>query len=148
MKIFIEQIDNTSYMPLGYAKLPSFLVRFRSSAFSGVARLVPGSGLPEDCEGREFEVEIGQDSIAEFCVTKLTKNTGVTALGAAGSFSVQGVVSSVVTATEPIGNQFTYVDAGDAIFTLSLNDTGGIRPDVGACVAFIVKGISFWDEEV
>jgi hypothetical protein len=148
MKIFIDKIDRASVLAIGFAKLPSFLVHFSSTSFSGSARLVPGSGRLEDCEGHEFEVEIGQESVSEFCVTKPTKTTSVEALGTAGSFRVHGIVSYVLTTTEPIFNAFSDVTAGDAIFSLSLNDTGGLRLDVGTSVTFIVHGLSFWDEAI
>ena len=146
MEIFIHKIDCASGLAIGFAKLPSFLVNFSSSSFSGVARLVPASDRPEDCEGHVFDVEIGQESISEFCVTKPTKTTSIEALGTAGSYRVHGTVSFHITTSQPIANPSSIITAGDAIFSLSLNDMGGVRLDVGTSVSFIVHDLSFWDE--
>ncbi|MEN9865828.1 MAG: hypothetical protein RL748_1418 [Pseudomonadota bacterium] len=148
MKIFVSKIDSASVQLIGCAKLPSFLVDFRSSTFSGIGRLVPAFDYPEDCVGREFEVEIGQGSITEFCITDPATTTSIAALAVAGSFSVHGIVSFVETAAVPIENQFFHIAVDDAIFMLSLDDTGGLRPGVGSFVAFIVHDVSFWDEAI
>jgi hypothetical protein len=146
MKIFIDKIDSASILEIGFAKYPSFLIHFRASAFSGGARFVPASDRPEDCEGHEFEVEIAQESISEFCVTKPTKTTSIEALGMAGSYRVHGTVSFYITTIESIANPSIKITAGEAIFILSLNDMGGVRLDVGTSVSFIVHDLSFWDE--
>ncbi len=148
MKIIIEKIDGESVLPIGFAKLPSFLVNFRSSSFSGIARFVPASGRPENCEGCEFEVEIAQDSITEFCIIEGIVTPSVEIMDATGSFKVCGVISSVMALTDPIGGQFTFVAVNDALFTLTNNDMSNLRPDVGTSVAFIVHDMSFWDEAI
>lgn len=148
MKITIDEIDSKSLQLIGFANLPSFIVHFRASTFDGIARFVPACDAPNECAGRQFTVEIAQESITDFRVLELPRDASIESLAAAGSFRVFGTVSFVLTPLEPVDSRFTFVRAGDATFTLGTHDTCGIQPDVGSWVTFIVDGMSFWDEAI
>jgi hypothetical protein len=50
--------------------------------------------------------------------------------------------------SELAGNRITYAAVGDAIFTLTLADTCGLKPNEGTVVEFIAHDISLWDDEI
>lgn len=145
MIIFIDEVDSESFLPIGYTNLPSFFVKFKSACFDGVARFVPASGLPADCAGHEFGVEIAQDFVTDFKIVSGGEVLKVEPLEKVGSFRVCGEVRGVPKPTE---GQTTTVVIGEAYFTLTLDDIGKIRPDVGDVVTFIVHDLSLWDETI
>lgn len=148
MKIVINSIDATSSAPRGFTPLASYLVRFGSSTFSGSARLVPASGFADAQPGDQVVVELAQESVSDFKVCGTLPPESVQALPQPGDFMVCGIVTDVVLASEPAGNRFTYVRAGEAYFCLSLEEIGDCRPERGSAVEFIVHDVSLWDEAI
>jgi hypothetical protein len=147
MKVSINSIDASSEKPLGYTPMPSFLVHFQGTAFSGVARLVPASGLPTNCVGAEFDTEIAQESISDFQVVESTDPT-VSYLGQPGVFKVLGRVVGVSPVTEPQGGFIVTVVVNDAFFMLTHADLDFKRPEVGAMVEFTTRELALWDEVI
>lgn len=144
MRITIEEIDSASMRLIGHTPQPSFVVRFRSAAFSGVARLVPALGNAEDCAGIEMSVEITQGSVTQFSVIDHPEMNSVQALQEPGSFKVAGTVESQ--SGEPGAQGYAFIMAGEACFCLSEEEMGGIWPEPGSAVAFIASDVTFWDE--
>ncbi|MBD8655261.1 hypothetical protein IFT68_06425 [Oxalobacteraceae sp. CFBP 13730] len=145
MIIFIDEIDSESCFPLGYTNLPSFIAKFKSAEFEGVARFVPASGLPQDCAGHEFGVEIAQDSITDFQIVSGGAGSAIEPLSMTGSFRVRGKVRG---SSGPAGRETTTVAVGEAFFTLTPDDVGQLRPAIGDTVIFILHGLSLWDEVI
>lgn len=134
-----------SERPLGYTGLPSFVVKFHSSGFDGVARFVPATGLSQDCVGHEFGVEIAQDSVTDFQIIAGGAVPEIVYLDKLGSFRVRGAVRGV---PRPNGGQTITVAVGEAYFTLTLDDIGQIPANVGDTVMFTVHDLSLWDEVI
>ena len=59
---------------------------------------------------------------------------------------IRGTVRAVSLPTALVGNRTTCVQAGDADFCLALQDIGGLRPEAGTTVEFVVHDLSMWDE--
>lgn len=148
MRIVIGDIDKDSFELRGYAPTPSFVVQFSSATFSGTARLVPYSGVADAKTGDEFFVEIAQGSVSGFRLNGAVEPPAVVPLPTPGDFEVRGTVRHVWYPSEPAGNRITEVNVGDADFSLSLEDIGHFRPDIGTKVEFVVHDLSMWDESI
>lgn len=148
MHIVIDSIDKESFELRGFTPQPSFRIRFTSSTFAGIARLVPFSGLADAKPGDEFDVEIAQESVSEFRLSEPSGIVGVEPLLMPGDFKVRGIVRFVSPPSEPAGNWDIYVQVGGADFVLPLQNPAILRPDVGAEVEFVVHDLSLWDESL
>lgn len=148
MRIVIGSIDKDSFELRGYTPTPSFVVQFSSVTFSGTARLVPFSGLADAKPGDEFFVEFAQGSVSEFRLSGSVEPSAVVPLPTPGDFKVRGTVRHVSYPSEPAGNRITDVNVGDADFSLSLEDIGDLRPDIGTKIEFVVHDLSMWDESI
>jgi hypothetical protein len=147
MNVVIDDIESAVKL-IGFMKMPSYRVNFSSAIFGGIARFVPASGVPEQCMGSEFSVEIAQESVTNFRILNDPVSEGIDSTGEEGCFHVRGIVHAVMDCSEPPGNRITYAAVGDAIFTLTLDDTGGLRPNEGTAVEFIAHDISLWDDAI
>ena len=147
MNIVIDAIESTVKL-IGFTKMPSYRVHFNSAIFEGIARFVPASGVPDQCKGSQFGVEIGQEYVTNFRILNIPNLEQIDSTGEDGCFHVRGVVHAVMDCSEPPGNCITYVAVGDAIFTLTLDDSGGVKPNEGTVVEFIAHDISLWDDEI
>lgn len=144
MNIVIEEIDTASMRPIGHAGQASFVVSFRSAAFSGIARLVPALERPEECLGRDFIVELTQGAVTHFGVLDLAQLNAVEALETPGSFKVSGTVESL-SAGSDAGSGYAFIMAGEACFCLSAEEMGGLWPAPGSPVCFIAHDLTLWD---
>lgn len=147
MNIVIDTIESTVEL-IGFTKMPSFSVRFHSAGFEGIARFVPASGTSDQCKGSQFGVEICQEYVTDFRILDSFNLAKVDPTGEDGCFHVCGTIHAVMDCSEPAGSRITYVAVGDAIFTLTLADTGGLKPNEGSVVEFIAHDISLWDDEI
>jgi hypothetical protein len=147
MNIVIDTIESTVKL-IGFTKMPSFRIHFNSAIFGGIARFVPASGIPDQCKGSLFSVEICQEYVTDFRILDQANLARVDSTGEDGCFHVCGAIHAVMDCSEPVGNRITYVAVGDAIFTLTLADTRGLKPNEGTVVDFIVHDISLWDDEI
>jgi hypothetical protein len=147
VKIFLDKIDSLGMKSIGYTQLASFPTHFQSKTFEGWGRFVPGAEQLEDYINREIEVEIAQETVIDFRVSK-NRVHKIEPLEEQFSYFVVGEVKHIAFHSEPVGNQTTYVESGDAVFTLNLSDIGSIRPNIGETVEFQVCGLSLWDESI
>lgn len=148
MRIVITSIDTDSLRLRGFTPTPSYGVQFSSQTFSGTARLVPAAELADVKEGAEFEVELAQESVTECRLSAMAGSTGVEPILPLGDFAVRGIVRYLSFPSEQAGNRITYVQAGDAVFCLALEDLRDFRPEVGTTVEFIVHDLSMWDQAI
>ncbi|MDQ1815545.1 hypothetical protein RBA41_19785 [Massilia sp. CCM 9210] len=146
MNITIEEIDSASMRLIGYTPQPSFVVHFRSAAFSGIARLVPALERADDCLGMEFHVEITQGSVTQFGVLDQAAMNAVEALDTPGSFKVTGMLESQSVPSDPSAQRHAFIMAGEACFCLSEEEMGGLWPEPGSRVAFVAHDVSLWDD--
>lgn len=144
MRIIIEDINKHSFELRGFTPMPSYNVQFNSEVFSGVARLIPFSGVPDAPVGTEFEVELAHEAVSGFRLCEVS-SPSVEPLSALGDFKVHGIVRHVTFPSAPPGNRITWVHVGKADFVLSVEDTRRWRPAVGSGVEFIVHDLSMWD---
>ncbi|NHZ61520.1 hypothetical protein [Massilia genomosp. 1] len=144
MNVTIEEIDSASMRPIGSSPQPSFVVHFRSAAFSGIARLVPALERAEDCLGQEFNVEICQGSVTQFGVLDQPALNAVEAQDTPGSFKVTGIVESQ--SADPGAQRYGFITAGEACFCLSEAEMGGLWPEPESIVSFIAHDVTLWDE--
>lgn len=133
---------------LGYTKLPSFPVQFSSSVVNGLALFVPASGEGRGCASQSFDVEINQEKVSKLKRGGLDSVESVAALPEANAYEVSGKVISVVPIGEPEGHEVITVQAGEAIFTLSWDELGGVKLSLGERVTFIAHTLSLWDEAI
>ena len=133
---------------LGYMQLPSFPIRFSSSVANGLALFVPASGEAQGCAGQTFDVEINQEKVSALERASLESVDSIVALPEPNAFKVSGRVISAVSMAEPVDNEIISVKAGEAIFTLSRNELGGVKLALGECVTFIAHTLSLWDEAI
>jgi hypothetical protein len=147
MRITIERIDTSAMETRGYMQLPSFPVHFRSTTVSGNARFIPASSELQQCVGQSFDVEINQEAVTEFEVSKCGGvDEAVVALPEQAAFRVHGVVTSVIQLSEPEGEQVITVKAKEAFFTLTQADVRDTQLSTGEVVSFVVHEVSLWDE--
>lgn len=147
VKIFLDKIDSLEEKRIGHTQMASFPAHFKSKDFEGWGRFVPGTEQLEDYVNQEVEVEIAQDKVIGFCVSK-SQVKKVEPLDEQFNYFVVGEVKHIAFHSEPVGNQTTYVESGDALFVLTLSDIGIIRPTIGELVEFQVCGLSLWDESI
>jgi hypothetical protein len=88
MIILIDEIDSESFLPIGNTNLPSFVAKFRSTYFDGIARFVPASGLPQNCVGHEFGAEICHESVTDFQIVTEGAVPEIASLDRTSSFRV------------------------------------------------------------
>ncbi|NHZ91459.1 hypothetical protein F2P45_20975 [Massilia sp. CCM 8733] len=146
MIITTEDIDSASMRPVGYAQLPSFVARFRSVPFSGVARLVPAYDNPRDCLDLELGVQITQGSVTDFRVIGLPAIVGADALDIPGSFKVCGILESQSPPSETGEGRYAFIAVGEASFCLSEQEMGGMWPEPESIVSFVAHDVTLWDE--
>lgn len=146
MKITIEDIDSASMRPIGHSQYPSFVARFRSVPFSGVARLVPAVDDPKDCVGLELGVEITQGSVTDFQVIGLPAIVGADALETPASFKVCGILESQSPPSETGEGRYAFIAVGEASFCLSEEEMGGMWPEPESIVSFVAHDVTLWDE--
>lgn len=146
MRITIDSLDTSDEKRLGYTAMPSYAVSFRSALISGNARFVPASETPMLCVGEVVDVEISQERISEFEVFQSGATLeSVVARSQVNGFIVHGVVSSVRSVNEPIGQQCIIVTAGEAQFFLSKTEIGGLNLPIGTAVCFVAHDVALWD---
>ncbi|MEN9866574.1 MAG: hypothetical protein RL748_2164 [Pseudomonadota bacterium] len=147
MNIVIDTIESTAKL-IGFTNMPSFRVHFSSAVFKGIARFVPASGTSDQCKGSQFGVEICQEYVTDFRILDSPNLARIDSTGEDGCFHVCGAIHAVMDCSELAGNRITYAAVGDAIFTLTLADTCGLKPNEGTVVEFIAHDISLWDDEI
>ena len=145
MKIYINAINSSKSEAIGYTKMASYQVHFKSLGFEGWARFVPFDENPEAYVHQCLEVEIGYESITGLCVCEYQQQK-VVPLAERFSYHVCGEVRTVIQHSEPVGNRTIYVVAGDADFALDFAVIGNLKPIEGDMVEFDIHGLSLWDE--
>ena len=141
MRITIQRLDEKSMLPIGNMLIPSYLVHFESSFVNGQARFVPALFDFVGCIGQTFDVEVNQDSVSDFILSKHSQDQHtVVAQFESGSFLVRGLVSAAYPE-----NDLIVVTANEVNFTLTNRDFGDIKPCIGDEVSFIAHGVSLWD---
>lgn len=149
MQISIEAIDADSMQSIGCTRMPSYEVTFRSPTVCGKARFVPASTEVNSCTGQSFEVEVSQERVTGLrSLGNHPLAESVTALPESGAFQIQGVVTSIVSLTEPAGMTVVAVAARGALFSLAGEELGGVKLSLGEKVTFIAHDVSLWDAAI
>jgi hypothetical protein len=147
MQIFIDIVSAVKPEAIGYTKMPSYPVHFKSLGFEGWAKFVPFGENPKDYLNKELEVEIAYESIVglHLCQRRQQK---VVPLSKRFGYHVCGEVITISHHSEPAGNRTIYVSAGDADFALNFSDIGNLEASKGDMLEFEVHGLALWDEMI
>ncbi len=149
MQILVTAIDPTQQTRLGYTQLPSFMAKFEGAEFSGSAWFVPASGKADGNAGQTLEVELSQERVTQVTLEDAKDfEPRVQNLSEPASYRVTGFVDFVTQLKDPIEACIVYISVGNANFTLTTSELGGIKPVQGGHLSFTVHGLSLWDEAI
>ena len=147
MKIFIDIVDEAKPEAIGFTKMPSYPVHFKSLGFEGWAKFVPFGENAEGYLNQELEVEIGYKRIVGLRVCQ-RRQQKVEPLTERFSYHVCGEVTTITHHSEPPGNRTMYVSVGDADFALNCADIGNLEASKGDMLEFEIHGLALWDEMI
>lgn len=112
--------------------------RFRWYATEGSALIVPYSGREDDLvPGARLSVETSHESVSAFEIVSPRRAPGLSQLARAGDYAVTGTVDFLV-------GEVIEIDVEDLHVAVDLEESGGVVPDAGDGVAFLLHGLSLW----
>lgn len=143
MIIEILQIDRRDVVPVAGGRALGYRGQFRSSLISGSAVLVPYTkGEQALLAGNCISVETSQESVSEFRFVSPELNPCIRAIDPPGDYAVVG---TIILNT---GDYCFDIEVEELTFALDDEDTNGRVPEIGQRVAFVVHGLSLWDENI
>lgn len=117
--------------------------RFRCRGAEGTALIVPYSGREDSLvSGTRLSVETAFQSVSEFAIVSLERAPGMIELTRPGDFAVTGTVDLVG------DDDMIEIDVNDLSFPVDVEESGGVVPQAGDRVAFVLHGLSLWCSNV
>lgn len=107
---------------------------------------MPASGKADGNVGQTLEVELSQERVTHEDAKDFEPR--VQNLSEQASYRVSGIVDFVKPLKDPIGACIVYISVGNANFTLTTSELGGIKPVKGGHLSFTVQELSLWDEAI
>jgi len=149
MQILVTAINPTRQTRLGCMQLTAFLAEFEGAEFSGTAWFIPASGNANDYVGQTLEVELSQEGVTQVSLTDEENfEARIQYISAPCTYQVRGIVNCVIPLEVPIGECIVYISSGNANFTLTATELGGLKPEQGVHLSFTVHELSLWDEAI
>lgn len=143
MVIEIVDINKSSTALVSNNKVLGYKCTFKCPIVSGQAVVVPYTNREDALViGKKLSVETSQEAVYGFKVVSNGTPIKVRPLNEPGDYHIIG---EIVLNT---GNTVFDIEVDDFSFTIDIEESDGLIPNLGDKVSFKIHGLALWDENV